>query len=185
MRARLMYSNEAKKVILESMELKDLDQLTSSHFANQKDILSCPKYQKMIGNDSLDGEVYIGYSLSDLPISLMEDYPLNVDFFEEQKLDVVASLKRPVQMTFMQDILILLNDPNCATQFFEQFSSFFDERDRFYYYQGIHLEDPKITVKAFEPLFHSMFQNEEGYFFTRVLRNFILENCISEDCKQK
>lgn len=175
MKAQLVYDH-GEKTVLEEMDLKELDQFTHQNFSSIEDVFGYPKYQKFFSNSDLNGSLYIDYYPLDMSLSSLTFYPTEeYDTFSKQKLDVIYSgnVSIPDQMNFLRDIRISWQENNVLSFLHDLYAFSLDEIDSLYYYQGLALDDFELCTKGFERTFRSMFSGEEGYFYTRFIRNEI------------
>lgn len=175
MKVQFVY-NCGKEMVLEEMSLKEFDQFTCQNFSSAEDVFCYPKYQKFFSSSGFDGSFYISYSPLDMSLSSLLFYPTEeYDTLSKQKLDVVYSSQvvNADQMNFLRDIQISLQKDGVIPFLHDLYAFSFNEADSLYYYQGLALDDFALCMKGFDRTFHDMFSGDEGYFYTRFVRNEI------------
>lgn len=189
MKARLVCENQGERIILEEMDLRELDQFTCCNFSDSSAIFSHPKYQSTLNGVGLDSTIYIGYFPAELSLSAAYLYPFEDAFSREQRLDVIYSgstKKKPDQMSFFQDVTILLQDLGKVSKVYDLVSHHLSAEDKLRYSQGMFLRDPRVCKKSFDSFFRSMFTGDEGYFYTRLMRALILNDSDQlDECKKR
>lgn len=172
MRVSLEYVVGGERVLLESMELKQLDEYTYKTFDTVDDIKNNVKYKNKIAAYTDDGEVKIFFNTMDVPLKEMDKYvtlggnPLE---YEGCLSPLVRSDKMtPTLGNIREKMGSFITSEEVAREFYQTFEKDFSPRDQFEFLIGLNTENAEFASRGIKNVMLDYTDGYEGYFMGRV-----------------
>ena len=175
MEANLIFKTPTDELILETKELKEIDESTYSFRTEEK-------LRNKYHLENAPGQFLISYQPDALPLEALYLYNFNDEEIEEEKYLSLNLTTRPLLSDFKREIEKYLDDFETMKKFYVKIKDYFTSEENLYFSFGIAYKNKEFCLRLINQFLSERLENSEGYFFSRYLKDFI--NNLNEDINE-
>lgn len=176
MEANLIFKTPTEEFILETKELKDIDEDTYA-------LRTVENLRAKYNLAERGGQFLIAYRPDALPLDSLYLYNFNDEEIGEEKYLSINFQTRPLLADFKKEIENYLTDFDTIKKFYQSIKDYYTSEENLYFAYGVAYKNKELCLKLLNQFLQERFENPEGYFFSRYIKDHL--NNIAQETEEK